>query len=106
LFVDGVSAAKESADYQAAYWRGYISRAEVQKVFDEFGTTVNQQAQGIVSLNILCGYIMESLGKTPDDFRKWLQEHAEKAALGAAASDAGAGAAKEAEDGQSPLVAP
>lgn len=65
----------------AAYWQGPITRAEAQKIFDEYGRAISDQAMAITKLDMCLAYLCEKFGVKPEDVQKWAEE---KAALAAA----------------------
>ena len=75
---------------QANYWSGALSRAEGQKVFEEFGgaiTDLRQFAQNVIvkigQLELTAGFLMEKVGATPEEFQAFVAQKVEeiKAAL-------------------------
>lgn len=66
-----------TGDAQAAYWCGPISRREAQKVFDEYGAAISQQAMAITRLDMCLAYMAEKFGVTPQDVAEWAKKKAE-----------------------------
>lgn len=72
---------KQRADHvQAKYWGGPISRAEAQKVFDEYGQVITAQAKAIQKLDTVITYMTNKLGVTIEDVNKWVEEKLAEAA--------------------------
>lgn len=67
----------------AAYWQGSVTRAEVQKVFDEYAQAISQQAIAITKLDMCLAYLCEKFGVKPEDVQKWAEEKASLAATNA-----------------------
>ena len=71
---------KQRADHvQANYWGGPISRAEAQKVFDEYGKVMNAQLMAVQKLDTCISFLMEKFSVTIEDVNKWVAEKVEEA---------------------------
>lgn len=71
---------KQRADHvQANYWGGPISRAEAQKVFDEYGKVINTQLMAVQKLDTCISFLMEKFSVTIEDVNKWVAEKVEEA---------------------------
>jgi hypothetical protein len=68
-----------TGDPQAHYWLGPLSRREAQKIFDEYGATIQRQAQALIQQDLCIAYLCEKFGITPDDVLQWAQKKAEQA---------------------------
>lgn len=71
---------------QAKYWNGFITRTEAQKVFDEQGQVIMQQAMAIQKLDAVLSYMAEKFGVTHEDINNWMKAKNEAAQKAAAAS--------------------
>jgi hypothetical protein len=60
----------------AAYWQGSLTRAEAQKIFDEYGATITAQGKALIQQDLAIAYLCEQFGITPEDVTKWAQEKA------------------------------
>lgn len=58
---------------QAKYWNGFITRTEAQKVFDEQGQVIMQQAMVIQKLDAVLTYMAEKFGVTHEDINNWMK---------------------------------
>lgn len=63
----------------AAYWQGPLTRAEAQKVFDEYAATFRRQATALTQQDMCIAYLCEKFGVTPDDVMKWAEEKVKQA---------------------------
>lgn len=72
---------KQRADHvQAKYWGGPISRAEAQKIFDQYAEAIATQAQAIQKLDTVLTYCMkEKLGVTVEEVNAWVAKQLEAA---------------------------
>lgn len=71
---------------QAKYWNGFITRTEAQKVFDEQGQVIMQQAMAIQKLDAVLSYMAEKFGVSHEDINNWMKAKSEAVQKAAAAS--------------------
>lgn len=62
---------------QAKYWNGFITRTEAQKVFDEQGQVIMQQAMAIQKLDAVLSYMAEKFGISHEDINNWMKAKSE-----------------------------
>ena len=59
---------------QAQYWEGKITRAEAQKIFDEFGEALNATQGQLTALNLTVAYLIKKFDISPDEFKAFVAE--------------------------------
>lgn len=65
---------KQRADHvQAKYWNGFITRTEIQKIFDEYGQAMTAQATAIQKLDAVISCIADKLGITTEVVNEWVK---------------------------------
>jgi len=64
---------KQRADHvQAKYWNGYITRTEIQKVFEETAGVIQAQQQTLQKMDMVISCIAEKVGLTAQDVNEWV----------------------------------
>lgn len=63
---------------QAQYWNGPLTRAESQKVFDEYAQALTYQSQELMKLKAIISYIMEKFGVTSEEIEAWVAKEVAK----------------------------
>ncbi len=59
---------------QAEYWAGGITRAEAQKIFDEYGATIMLMKQAMLGADMSIAYLFHKLGITPEEAGEWVRQ--------------------------------
>lgn len=87
---------KQRADHvQAKYWNGYVTRTEVQKVFDELGQVVQQLRTGVMTMDLVVQMVTEKLGLSHADIEVWCKAEMEKRKAAAIAAQENASAVSD-----------
>lgn len=64
---------KQRADHvQAKYWNGFLTRVEAQKVFGEYASALNKQAQVMQKMDAVLSFIAEKFGITTTEIEAWI----------------------------------
>ena len=63
---------------QANYWQGALTRAEAQKVFDEFAQGITNMAQEQIQMKAVISCIMQKFNITPEEVSAWVTAQVSK----------------------------
>lgn len=70
---------KQREKHLAAYWNGPVTRAEVQKVFDETANVIKSHHEIITKLDMVLAFVVEKCGATTEEVQAWINERMKKA---------------------------
>ena len=76
--------AQGTVDAKAAqYWNTPVTRAEVQKAFDEYTAAFTNLHAQVIKLEFAVSYLVERAGVTPDEVSAYMQRKLDKLKLAA-----------------------
>lgn len=74
------------ADQQSAqFWNGYVTRTEVQRVFDDYTKATVALQEKFIKLDFAVGFILEKFEVTPEQVSEFMKAKMEQFAAAEAA---------------------